>query len=118
MSAEHQRLLTILPTRPEDYDPWGQNIRWSDPQKPYPDCSGGCRFARWLEDIKGTDAYLSMDWCVCTNPASHRVGLLTFEHQGCEKYEREPFCPDCEEDLPDCVCGNTTLAEPGPEDAP
>ena len=24
---------------------------------------------------------------VCTNRASHRVGLLTFEHQGCQHFE-------------------------------
>ena len=26
---------------------------------------------------------------LCGNPASHRAGLLTFEHQGCPEFERE-----------------------------
>ncbi len=80
---EHDRLLQLTPRRSEDYTPWGQTERWADPAKAYPDCSGGCRFARWLESSLGAD------WCVCTNPASHRCGLLTFEHQGCEAFEPE-----------------------------
>lgn len=49
-----------------------------------PDCSCGCRWARWLKGALGND------WCVCANPLSPRVGLLMFEHQagrGC--FERE-----------------------------
>jgi hypothetical protein len=30
---------------------------------------------------------LRYDWGVCRNPASPRVGLLTFEHQGCREFE-------------------------------
>ncbi len=30
-----------------------------------------------------------LDWGVCGNPASHRAGLLTSEHQGCPQFERE-----------------------------
>jgi hypothetical protein len=82
---EHRRLLKLVPQLPGDYDPWGKVERWKDPHRPYPDCSNDCRFARWLEDRDGM--HLSMDWCVCTNPKSHRVGLLTFEHQGCQKFE-------------------------------
>jgi hypothetical protein len=77
---EHQRLVKLMPRRPKDYDPWGRVERWSDPGRAYPDCSCDCKFARWL------DGPLGSDWCVCTNPNSHRVGLLTFEHQGCEKF--------------------------------
>jgi len=73
--TEHDRLLKIMPCRPEDYEPWG-NV-----ERERPDCSSGCKFARWLE------GEIQFDWCVCTNPASHRVGLLTFEHQGCVAFE-------------------------------
>lgn len=80
---EHKRLLEIVPKRPEDYQPWGTVERWADPKHGYPDCSCGCLWARWLE------GELALDWCVCTNPASHRCGLLTFEHQGCQHGEPE-----------------------------
>ena len=33
--------------------------------------------------IKGE---LGNDWGVCSNRNSHRYGLLTFEHQGCQKF--------------------------------
>ena len=81
MGQEHERLWSICKTLPTDYDPWGEVKRWEDPNAIYPDCSGGCKWARWLEDIK--DNPISMDWCVCTNPQSPRCGMLTFEHQGC-----------------------------------
>lgn len=84
---EHARLLKLVPKRPEDYEPWGENERWKDPSRAYPDCSGGCKFARWLEDRPGIS--LGTDWCVCTNPKSHRCGLLTFEHQGCQAFKQE-----------------------------
>lgn len=29
------------------------------------------------------------DWVICSNPESHRAGLLTFEHQGCFKFEED-----------------------------
>lgn len=81
---EHARLHSILPILASDYaDYGGAIIRWEDPQQAYPDCSAGCRFARWLEGDLGAD------WCVCTNPMSHRCGLLTFEHQGCQRFEPE-----------------------------
>ena len=84
MSAPtHDDLCKIVPRLPGDYDVWpeGKCIRWADKSKAYPDCSAGCKFAAWL------DGKLGADWCVCTNPASHRCGLLTFEHQGCQKFE-------------------------------
>lgn len=80
---EHERLLQLVPRRPEDYAPWGNVERWTDPEQNYPDCSTGCRFAHWLSGELGND------WCVCTNPDSHRCGLLTFEHQGCQLCENE-----------------------------
>lgn len=81
---EHARMHSILPILGNDYSDYGGAIiRWEDPQQAYPDCSTGCRFARWLEGDLGAD------WCVCTNPKSHRCGLLTFEHQGCQRFEPE-----------------------------
>lgn len=72
---QHKHLLTIVRTSPLDYAPWGTVERWAEPGKPYPDCSNGCKHAAWLAGSLGAD------WLVCTNPNSHRVGLLTFEHQ-------------------------------------
>jgi len=46
------------------------------------DCSCGCK--RFLK-LPGK---LGMDWGVCANANSPRVGLLTFEHQGCEQFEQ------------------------------
>jgi hypothetical protein len=82
---DHDALRAVLRTLPEDYTPYGEDERWADPARAYPDCSCGCRFAAWLED----GGQPSADWLVCTNPASHRAGLLTFEHQGCEHFESE-----------------------------
>jgi len=45
------------------------------------DCSCDCK--RFLK-LPGK---LGMDWGVCANANSPRVGLLTFEHQGCEQFE-------------------------------
>lgn len=83
-NPEHYRLIDLMLKRPEDYQPWGNVERGADPQQEYPDCSGGCKFYRPLEGDLGAD------WGACTNPASHRVGLLTFEHQGCQKFEWDP----------------------------
>ena len=47
------------------------------------DCSGGCK---WYHPLSGP---ASLDWGVCGNSASHRAGLLTFEHQGCPEFEQE-----------------------------
>lgn len=80
---EHKLRLTLVKRLPEDYQPYGNIDRWESDQSG--DCSGGCRHARWLHDPRlGKDT----DWCVCLNPASHRAGLLTFEHQGCRHFER------------------------------
>jgi hypothetical protein len=79
MSAEHNRLLGLVKRLSDDYQSFGTVERWADPKQEYPDCSCGCRWARWL------DGDLGLDWCVCTNPDSHRCGLLTFEHQGCQQ---------------------------------
>jgi hypothetical protein len=76
--GEHGRLLRLMRRHAADYAPYGHAEReWGD-------CSCGCR---WYRKLSGE---LGMDWGVCTNTASHRVGLLTFEHQGCPQFEREP----------------------------
>jgi hypothetical protein len=76
MSSQHERLWSITRKLPQDYEPYGTTERNG------PDCSRGCRFARPLQDTP--EEQLSMDWLVCTNHKSHRVGLLTFEHQAGE----------------------------------
>jgi hypothetical protein len=87
--GEHGRLLKMLKVLPKDYSDYGGTVeRWSDPNQTYPDCSCGCRYAKWLEDEK-----LSADWLVCTNPRSHRCGLLTFEHQGCQQFKQSAEQP-------------------------
>lgn len=68
----HEDLVKIYRQMPEDYEPYGDVDRWG-----HADCSCGCKFFAILEGTAGAD------WGVCTNPKSHRCGLLTFEHQGC-----------------------------------
>lgn len=82
MSRLHEHLLQIVIKKPEDYDPWGSVIRWEKDDEAYPDCSCGCKWNLTLEGMLG------LDWGVCANPASHRAGLLTFEHQGCQQFEQ------------------------------
>ena len=84
MPLSHDELMQIVLRRPEDYEPYGSVVRWERDDEAYPDCSVGCAFAAWLAGDLGAD------WCVCTNPKSHRVGLLTFEHQGCQAFEPTP----------------------------
>ncbi len=79
--ATHDQLWAACKKLPGDYDPWGDVTRWEHGDQAYPDCSTGCRFFHTLEGRRGAD------WGVCWNPASHRCGLLTFEHQGCQQYE-------------------------------
>ena len=80
-SAEHWRLFAeILEFDPRDWDPYGLLDR-EQPETFGPDCSVGCVF---YVPLSGEFA---ADWGVCTNPASHRVGRMTFEHQGCIAFE-------------------------------
>lgn len=74
-SITHEHLVSIMRCLPEDYEPYGEAERDGG------DCSSGCR---WYAKLAGTLGY---DWGVCANPASHRCGLLTFEHQGCAHFE-------------------------------
>ena len=74
----HDDRLGIVRNLPSDFEPWGQRSRENDWG---PDCSRGCRW------FVGLVADLNRDWGVCSNPASPRSGLLTFEHQGCGDFE-------------------------------
>ena len=60
-----------------------RNIVDGERERDGPDCSVGCKYFLKLP------GKLGMDWGVCSNPASPRAGLLTFEHQGCEQFEDE-----------------------------
>ena len=77
----HDHLLKIVIKKEEDYEPFGKVIRWENQNENYPDCSMGCKYFNKLSGDTG------FDWGVCANPQSHRCGLLTFEHQGCRKFE-------------------------------
>lgn len=80
----YKQLREAVRELPQDYAPWGQIERWADPDGAYPDCAMDCR---WFVPVEGM---AGADYGVCTNPASHRCGLLTFEHQGCQHYEADP----------------------------
>lgn len=83
----HEDLVALFPLiqRPEDYEPYGQMKRDGEHgEDGYADCSCGCT---WFAPLEGS---LRTDWGVCTNRKSHRVGLLTFEHQGCPQFELDP----------------------------
>lgn len=87
-AIERQRLLSAALTRlPQDYEPWGQVDPEADPAT-HDDCSCGCRF--FIPIVDRTEQGPDGDWGVCLNPRSHRCGLLTFEHQGCLRFEPEP----------------------------
>lgn len=89
--TEKGGLWQVVPILPSDYTDYGGEVeRWSDPEKAYPDCST-CRWFVSLDTDCRPPAPISADWGVCTNPASPRAGLLTWEHQhgeGCG-YESE-----------------------------
>jgi hypothetical protein len=75
--GSHEQLWQIAIKLPTDVEPWGLREPGA-----IGDCSCGCR---WFQPLV---AY-PFDWGVCTNPASPRVALLTFEHQGCPQFEVE-----------------------------
>lgn len=79
MSDLHQKLLRVVKHLPTDYRPYGKRDRTDG----VGDCSCGCKHYAKLE------GGLQFDWGVCVNPRSPRFGLLTFEHQGCPKFESE-----------------------------
>ena len=71
----HEHLWQIVVTLPTDVEPWGQREPGA-----VGDCSCSCR---WFLPLVA----MPLDWGVCANPASPRVGLLTFEHRGCPQFE-------------------------------
>jgi len=71
----HEKLHSICRHLPSDFEPYGEKERDGG------DCSSGCKHFLKLPGKLGAD------WGICANHASPRVGLLTFEHQGCEKFE-------------------------------
>jgi hypothetical protein len=71
----HEQLWQIVVTLPTDVEPWGLREPGA-----VGDCSCGCR---WFLPLVA----MPFDWGVCANPASPRVSLLTFEHQGCPQFE-------------------------------
>jgi hypothetical protein len=84
-TKHHERLWVACRELDGDYDPWGKVKRWADANASYPDCSHGCKWFYVLANKRGE--HIGADWGVCSNPKSHRCGLLTFEHQGCQKCE-------------------------------
>ena len=77
---DHNHLLKIVRKTVWDYEPFGSISRKGEG---LPDCSCGCKF---YLPLKGK---LGSDWGVCSNAESIRCGLLTFEHQGCQDFEKE-----------------------------
>ncbi len=78
----HEQLWHVCEQRVGDYEPYGKRKRLKGTAG-LSDCSGGCK---WYHTLIGP---ASLDWGVCGNAASHRAGLLTFEHQGCPEFEQE-----------------------------
>lgn len=76
-----KKFLPVLKNLPQDYEPYGLSEREGE------DCSCGCIYFNPV--FNSEDMGPDMDWGVCTNVASHRAGLLTFEHQGCSKFTRK-----------------------------
>jgi hypothetical protein len=76
----HDHLLQIVHRLPGDFAPFGTRDRDAE-DAGGADCSCGCKHFLKLA------GELGLDWGVCANPQSPRRGLLTFEHQGCRKFE-------------------------------
>ncbi len=71
----HDKFLRVVRTLETDYEPYGKvELDGSD-------CSCGCRHFVMLA------GNANENWGICANPESPRAGLLTFEHQGCTKFE-------------------------------
>jgi hypothetical protein len=75
--GQHEQLWQIAVKLPTDFEPCGQRKR---------DVVGNCSCScRWFLPLVA----MPLDLGVCANPASPRVGPLTFEHQGCPQYEMD-----------------------------
>lgn len=82
IDRQHEELRAVLRCLPDDWEGYGETPRVRPDGSWGADCSMDCR---WYAKLAGQ---LGQDWGVCTNPQSHRAGLLTFEHQGCPHHER------------------------------
>ncbi len=78
----HELLWDVCKRLPSDYEPYGDADRDVAAEADLGDCSSGCI---WFAELKGV---VGLDFGICANTASPRAGLLTFEHQGCPKFER------------------------------
>lgn len=76
MSKIFESVLDKLVRLPEDYAPFGGVDKDSHDCL---DCSCGCIHFLVVSGLP--------DVGVCACPESHRYGLLTFEHQGCARFE-------------------------------
>jgi len=79
-SQTHEHLFKIVKHMDSDFEPYGKRSR----ELGGGDCSCSCK---WYHELDGSRG---LDWGVCANPGGPRCGLLTFEHQGCIKYECDP----------------------------
>jgi hypothetical protein len=78
-STHRDPLWDVCRILEEDYTLYGGQDDRAEDSGWGPDCSYGCKF--FISLVNGHVG----DWGVCSNPASHRAGLLTWEHQGCRK---------------------------------
>jgi len=74
--VKHLQLWSVCKNTNE-YKNRDPNAEWK------PDCSCGCI---WFHRLQGQEGN---DWGVCVNSNSERSGLLTFEHMGCNFFEKE-----------------------------
>lgn len=73
----HAQLHRVLKKLPSDFTPYGQRERAGQD-----DCSCGC------EHYIPMAPPLQEDWGVCVHPTGPRAGMLTFEHQGCDRFKK------------------------------
>ena len=81
--ATHDELRAVCRDFTDDLADYGSVPRALPDGAWRSDCSHGCR---WFHRLAGN---AGLNYGVCTNPRSHRAGLLTFEHQGCVHFELE-----------------------------
>lgn len=89
VTRTHEELWPVCKKLPSDFEPYGMRSRdGCEKGEEWRDCSCGCA---WYHVLIGEARH---DWGICANRESPRAGLLTFEHQGCPKYESEPNSGD------------------------
>jgi len=80
----HEQLWHVRQREPGDYEPYGKRKRLTARQPALiVGVLGG------MQVVPHPERTCPLDWGVGGNPASHRAGLLTFEHQGCAEFEPE-----------------------------